>query len=49
MSVQKKFVRKEFNFGLQERLTGTDLPVEDNDFQLEAMATSKAAQMKCVC
>ena len=34
VSVQKKFVRKEFNFGLQERLTGTDLPVEENDFKM---------------
>lgn len=48
VSVQKKFVRKEFNFGLQERLTGTDLPVEENDFKVEAYS-SNTSNVKCVC
>jgi hypothetical protein len=47
VSVQKKFVRKEFNFGLQEGLTGTDLPVEENDFKTEPMNGNNTA-MKCV-
>lgn len=47
MSVQKKFVQKEFNFGLQERLTGTVMPVEDNDFRAE-LYQSSSSDMKCV-
>jgi hypothetical protein len=47
VSVQKKFVRKEFNFGLQERFTGTDLPVEENDFKTEPM-NSNNSNIKCV-
>lgn len=47
VSVQKSFVRKEFNFGLQERLTGTDMPVEENDFATE-LVNSKNSNMKCV-
>ena len=48
MSVQKRFVRKEFNFGLQERLTGTDMPVEENDFKTECL-NSNGTNIKCVC
>ncbi|CAF3348504.1 unnamed protein product [Rotaria socialis] len=47
VSVQKKFVRKEFNFGLQERFTGTDLPVEENDFKIESLS-SGSSNVKCV-
>ncbi len=47
VSIQKKFVRKEFNFGLQERLTGTDLPVEENDFKTEPMHSNNS-NIKCV-
>ncbi|UJR33862.1 hypothetical protein I4U23_021283 [Adineta vaga] len=47
VSVQKKFVRKEFNFGLQEGLTGTDLPVEENDFKMEAI-NSNNSNVKCI-
>ncbi|CAF3646474.1 unnamed protein product [Rotaria sordida] len=47
VSVQKKFVRKEFNFGLQERLTGTDMPVEENDFKIESL-NSYNSNVKCV-
>ncbi|CAF1201646.1 unnamed protein product [Adineta ricciae] len=47
VSVQKKFVRKEFNFGLQEGLTGTDLPVEENDFKMEPVNDSNST-MKCI-
>ncbi|CAF3887799.1 unnamed protein product [Rotaria magnacalcarata] len=46
VSVQKKFVRKEFNFGLQERFTGTDLPVEENDFKIESLS-SGGSNVKC--
>ena len=48
VSAQKKFVRQEFNFGLQERLTGTDMPVEDNDFKNESMSCNNS-NIKCVC
>ncbi len=48
VSVQKKFVRKEFNFGLQERLTGTDMPVEENDFKTEPI-NSNNSNIRCVC
>ena len=48
VSVQKKFVQKEFNFGLQERLTGTDMPVEENDFKTES-SISNNSNIKCVC
>lgn len=47
VSVQKKFVRKEFNFGLQEGLTGTDLPVEESDFKMESV-NGNNVNMKCV-
>ncbi|CAF3897499.1 unnamed protein product, partial [Rotaria sp. Silwood1] len=47
VSVQKKFVRKEFNFGLQERLTGTDMPVEENDFKFDSF-NSNNSNVKCV-
>lgn len=47
VSVQKKFVRKEFNFGLQERLTGTDMPVEESDFKAEPMHSNNS-NIKCV-
>ncbi len=46
--MQKKFVRKEFNFGLQERLTGTDMPVEENDFKVEPMCSSNNSNIKYV-
>ena len=47
MSVQKKFVQKEFNFGLQERFTGTVMPVEDNDFRAELYQSSNS-DIRCV-
>ena len=47
VSVQKKFVQKEFNFGLQERFTGTVMPVEDNDFRTELYQSSNS-DIKCV-
>lgn len=47
VSVQKKFVRKEFNFGLQERLTGTVMPVEESDFKIES-TNSNHLNIKCV-
>ncbi|CAF3342287.1 unnamed protein product [Rotaria sp. Silwood2] len=47
VSVQKKFLRKEFNFGLQERLTGTDMPVEENDFKIESF-NSNNSNVKCI-
>ena len=46
LSVQKKFVRKEFNFGLQERLTGTDMPVEESDFKTEIVNANN--NLRCV-
>ncbi|CAF4372926.1 unnamed protein product [Rotaria sp. Silwood2] len=47
VSVQKKFLRKEFNFGLQERLTGTDMPVEESDFKIESFNITNS-NIKCV-
>lgn len=47
VSVQKKFVRKEFNFGLQERLTGTVMPVEESDFKVES-TNSNNSIIRCV-
>lgn len=46
LTVQKKFVRKEFNFGLQERLTGTDMPVEESDFRTEVVNSNNS--LKCL-
>ena len=46
LSAQKNFVRKEFNFGLQERLTGTDMPVEESDFKAELLNANH--NLKCV-
>lgn len=48
VSVQKKFVQKEFNFGLQERLTGTVMPIEENDFKTESVISNNS-NIKCVC
>ncbi|CAF0882078.1 unnamed protein product [Adineta steineri] len=47
VSVQKKFVCKEFNFGLQERLTGTVMPIEENDFKTEPI-NGNNSHIKCV-